>query len=91
MAFQYELFNVLRAYFHLPKVQMTDYIPVKRKEVSFNWNFSNGWVWSIFTSYTVGFFMTWYISYLKGKKKARQMNENLKKWKEAQKKSGIKR
>ena len=24
MAFQYELFNVLRAYFHLPKVQMTD-------------------------------------------------------------------
>jgi hypothetical protein len=35
--------------------------------------------------------MTWYISYLKGKKKARQMNENLKKWKEAQKKSGIKR
>lgn len=68
-----------------------NYIPVKRKELSFNWNFSNGWVWSIFTSYTVGFFMTWYISYLKGKKKARQMNENLKKWKEAQKKSGIKR
>ena len=28
---------------------------------------------------------------LKGKKNARQMNENLKKWKEAQKKSGIKR
>ena len=67
-----------------------NYIPVKRKEASFNWNFSNGWVWSIFTSYTVGFFMTWYISYLKGKKKARQMNENLKKWKEAQKKAGLK-
>ena len=58
--------------------------------LSFNWNFSSGWVWSIFASYTAGFFMTWYISYLKGKKKARQMNENLKKWKEAQKKAGLK-
>ncbi len=58
--------------------------------ISFDWNFSNGWVWSIFASYTAGFFMTWYISYLKGKKKARQMNENLKKWKEAQKKAGLK-
>lgn len=59
--------------------------------LSFNWNFSSGWVWSIFASYTAGFFMTWYISYLKGKKKARQMNENLKKWKEAQKKARLNR
>ncbi len=57
--------------------------------LSFNWNFSNGWVWLIFVAYTTGFFMIWYISYLKGKKKARQMNEDLRKWKEAREKAGI--
>ena len=32
MAFQYELFNVLRAYFHLPKVQMTAKMQLKESK-----------------------------------------------------------
>ena len=31
MAFQYELFNALRVYFHLPKVQMTEFVEVFRE------------------------------------------------------------
>ena len=51
--------------------------------LSFNWDYSNIGVWSIFIAYTFGFYLSWNIMYLIGRRRARMMNRDLMIWKES--------